>query len=298
MVPSRHTPSPVRRVGDPDVAVLDPVGIDHGEVRAALAAAAGRTASLLRTAGDGTRGASGLAWTVGEVGAHMAVTLLAYTAAVDGRPEVVEPHIPDTERFSDRLSAVTSSSLAVEPERDPAVLADLVVERMNGFLAATAGRPGHERVSTDWYRRGASLSLATATGLLLGEQVVHGYDIARSLGRPWPIDPVDARLVIAAIAAMMPLAVDPDRTAGVEASFGLHVRGGPRFGVHVERGTAAVGQVGARPIDCHISADPVAFLLVAYGRVGQWGPIARGRLLSWGRKPWLALRFKGMFFNP
>jgi hypothetical protein len=30
----------------------------------------------------------------------------------------------------------------------------------------------------------------------------------------------------------------------------------------------------------------------------QWGLIARGKLVAWGRKPWLALRFKSFFPNP
>lgn len=45
-------------------------------------------------------------------------------------------------------------------------------------------------------------------------------------------------------------------------------------------------------------ADPVDLMLVIYGRTSQWGPIARGRLLAWGRKPWLGLSFQSRFFNP
>jgi hypothetical protein len=47
-----------------------------------------------------------------------------------------------------------------------------------------------------------------------------------------------------------------------------------------------------------LSADPVAFLLLAYGRRGQWPLIAQGRLLSYGRKPWLALSLRSLFVNP
>ena len=43
-------------------------------------------------------------------------------------------------------------------------------------------------------------------------------------------------------------------------------------------------------VDCHVSADPVALLLVAYGRRSQWVPILTGRLVAWGRKPWLGVR--------
>jgi hypothetical protein len=61
---------------------------------------------------------------------------------------------------------------------------------------------------------------------------------------------------------------------------------------------AAVELASGQAIDCHLWADPVALMLVVYGRIGQWGPIARGRLLAWGRKPWLGLKFKNLFFNP
>ncbi|MGH3770942.1 MAG: hypothetical protein ACRDRW_06040 [Pseudonocardiaceae bacterium] len=51
-------------------------------------------------------------------------------------------------------------------------------------------------------------------------------------------------------------------------------------------------------IDCHLWADPVDLILVIYGRISHWGPIARSRLLAWGRKPWLGLTFRNLFFNP
>ena len=56
----------------------------------------------------------------------------------------------------------------------------------------------------------------------------------------------------------------------------------------------------ARPhhVDVHISADPAAFLLVLYRRQPQWRHIAAGRLLAWGRKPWLALTFADRFQQP
>jgi hypothetical protein len=54
----------------------------------------------------------------------------------------------------------------------------------------------------------------------------------------------------------------------------------------------------ARPIDAHISADPAALLLVLYRRQSQWRHLVLGRLVAWGRKPWLALTFAGRFHRP
>ena len=73
---------------------------------------------------------------------------------------------------------------------------------------------------------------------------------------------------------------------------------GPRYVIKVADGTAEVRAAGG-PVDCVISGDPVTFLLVGYGRM-PLGPRAlmRGGMLARGRRPWLGLRFKNLFFNP
>jgi hypothetical protein len=39
-------------------------------------------------------------------------------------------------------------------------------------------------------------------------------------------------------------------------------------------------------------------MLVGYGRISQWGPMGRGKLLAYGRKPWLALKLSKLLRNP
>jgi hypothetical protein len=51
-------------------------------------------------------------------------------------------------------------------------------------------------------------------------------------------------------------------------------------------------------IDAHVSADAGALLLVLYGRESQWRHIAAGRMLAWGRRPWLALTLTQRFHQP
>jgi hypothetical protein len=71
----------------------------------------------------------------------------------------------------------------------------------------------------------------------------------------------------------------------------------PRYRVEINDGAAALTDPGPRA-DCWISAGPVAFLLVGYGRSGQWGPILRGQLLAGGREPWLGLAFGQLITGP
>ena len=65
-----------------------------------------------------------------------------------------------------------------------------------------------------------------------------------------------------------------------------------------DKGALSIDTEPPRRVDCHISAEPVALFLVALGLKKQWGPIATGKLMTWGTKPWLALQFVGFFATP
>jgi len=274
------------------------VRIDWEHARATLQATAGRTADLLGSVPDGDLPVTGSAWTVGEVGAHLVAVLREYTRAVDGSFDAVSPYIPDTEVFADRLSAVTAGTLELVSERRPDVLASLVVDAAQAYLAATARRSPDEAVRTPWYGSQASLSLGVATCLLVGEQVIHGYDIARTVRRRWPISNAEALLTVPVAQAMVPLIVNPEAARGLTTSFEVRPWGGPRFVVRFRDGAPVVEPADGQAVDCRLSAHPVDLMLVVYGRIGQWGPIVRGRLRAWGRRPWLGLRFKSLFYNP
>jgi hypothetical protein len=267
--------------------------------RAALSAAGERTACLIAGTGDLDRPVPRSEWTVGQVAAHLLVGLRGYTAAA--RHEIGPAwtrHIPDTRQYSERVSAVTAGTLREEPHRDAATLGRLLREGIDTFLAATDQRSADERIPTPWYAEAATLALFDATCLLLGEQVFHGYDIALALRRPWPIERADACLIFQAVTSMMPLAVNPEAARGATVAYDIRLRGGPRAVLSINDGSATVEPWASQGVDCHLSADPAAFMLVGYGRINQWRAIARGQLLPWGRRPWLALRLTRFFFNP
>jgi hypothetical protein len=137
------------------------------------------------------------------------------------------------------------------------------------------------------------------TALALGELTVHGHDIATGTGRPWPIPAEHAKLIVGTVCPeMSPLAVRPEAARGAPVTYEVRLRGnGPRYVIRVADGTAEVRAVGG-PVDCVISADPVTYLLVVYGRMPLGRALMRGEMLARGRRPWLGLRFKDLFFNP
>ena len=134
------------------------------------------------------------------------------------------------------------------------------------------------------------MTVPVMTSAMLGELLLHGWDIARATGARPTIARREALLVIDGIVALIPNYVDPEKTRGLHVTYELRLRGGRRYIVDIENGTAQIDPPNAQ-VDCWISADPAAFLLVGYGRVSQWGQALRGRMLSGGRKPWLGLKF-------
>jgi len=170
----------------------------------------------------------------------------------------------------------------------------MLVPAVDDFVAVAAGRPEHERILVS---NGLSLTVPVMTAALLGEQLVHGLDVARAAGAAWTITPQDAALVIDGVMAMVPDYVDRQAAAGRRVSYELRLRGGAGYRIWINDAVAGVTEPGPRA-DCIISADPVAFLLVGYGRVGQRGQIARGKIVAGGRKPWLGLSFGRLLTSP
>ncbi|MDT5069416.1 MAG: hypothetical protein QOK02_5571, partial [Mycobacterium sp.] len=193
------------------------------------------------------------------------------------------------------LSAkVNARHLEEIPERDTNRLADMLDQAALAYIGVASCADPTADIATP---NGLFIAPSTMTSLLLGEQVVHGLDIARSAGRPWTITDDDAHLVIPGVLDIAPEYVRASRAVGVRVSYELRMRGGSRFRLALADGAATVTAAGEKA-DCVITADPVAFLLLGYGRITQWPQIFRGRLRASGRKPWLALRFGSLLMTP
>jgi uncharacterized protein (TIGR03083 family) len=265
---------------------MNTVLVDLAQARSALQVAAGHASELIRSLSDPRAPVPGLEWTVGQTAAHMVAAPMNYLCYATGQAEP-EDTIDLRAGNLERIERVGSEDLSE--------LADLLVEETDRYLDGTAKLSGDHRVT---FFGGARVSLAAQSGILLGEYIVHGRDLARSAGRPSHIDPSHAILVIAAITAVIPRYLNPNVARGVDVAYEIRVRGGPRFILRVAGNKATVESGSGTSVDCRISADPVAFLLVAYGRQAQWRPVLAGRMTAWGRRPWRALEFKRLLVNP
>lgn len=269
------------------------------ETDAALTSAADRTARLLRSGLDPAAQVPGLAWTAAETAAHLVADLREHTAILAGTqhaPEAVDAK-GDLRNAAERGAAANRAQLDEFAERDLVVLAGLLEEAVAAFTAAAAAAPAGEPVVT---ANGVLMTPATLASIFLGEQLIHGRDLARSAGRRWPIGRDDALRVIPGILAVAADYLNGDATKTLRVAYELRFGPGERYRFAVDNGTLTTGPAQDAPgrPDCVITADPAAFLLVGYGRVGQWTEILQGKLLAGGRKPWLALRFSTILLHP
>jgi uncharacterized protein (TIGR03083 family) len=263
---------------------------DLVDVRAALDRAGDRFFDLVLSAPDAGRPVPGSEWTVGDVAAHVALGTEAYAGFAYGARE---PFVDVSDIAGGSLTRSSAGRLHDEPDRDLGALVVRARAALTSLLDSIEGRAGDEPVV--W--NGHEIALDAMVGLGLAEYLLHGRDVAVALHRPWPISPDDARLVLVSALPILPLLVNPATTRAVKATYDLRVRGGDRVTIAIDDGHMSVGPP-RRSVDCHVSAEPVALLLVAYGRRTQWIPVLTGKLVAWGRKPWLGLRLVKYLVTP
>ena len=265
--------------------------------RAALADAVARSAQLWRSIADPAAPVPGLAWTAGQTAAHVVADMREYTDAltrhVNGDHAAI--NIPDGSPARAR-TAVNDRHLIDLPDRDLGRLAGMLEDTAASYLAVASTIDTSEGAAV-LTADGLVLEPAVMTCLLLGEQLIHGLDIARAGHRPWSIGRDDALLVVPAVLSLAPKYLRPSRTKNLNVSFEIRMRGGCRYRVAIADGAGAVTAAGEKA-DCVITADPVAFLLVGGGRVPQLPVLLRGKLRAGGRKPWLAAKFGTLLAAP
>ncbi|HZQ30989.1 MAG TPA: hypothetical protein VFB19_04575 [Mycobacterium sp.] len=262
----------------------------HADALVAFRAAVERSAELWRRTPAPNAPVPGLTWSAAQTAAHMVGDLTEYTEGLEGHSvAAVGSGSP-----SKRSAAANARHLEMVGERDMRRLADTLEEQAVRYIDAASNVDEGTSIHT---ANGLVLTPPIMTCLLLGEQLVHGLDIARAGRARWCISRADALLVIPGVLTVAPQYVHPTRSANESVSFELRIRGGGRYRLAVHHGTAEITAAGEKA-DCVISADPVAFLLVGYGRIAQWRPIIGLNMMAFGRKPWLATKFGSLISSP
>lgn len=262
---------------------------DPAQVRQLARTMAGRVAGLLRPLADQTAiPVPNSQWTVGEHGAHLAFTKDLMARMVAGEP------LTYADATREALAAKNLEVLGGFGERNGQVLAGLIEAAVDRFCSTAEVLPGDRVVGGPI----GPIDVDTFTSYVLTHLMMHGEAVARALGQPSILDRQSVIGGVPFVRYVFEKFADPKTTAGLTAAYAVHLRGGPTFHVTFDRGRVTISDTRVRKVDCHISADPVAFFKVGIRLIPQWGPIAGLKLVAWGRKPWLAFRFAGTFLPP
>lgn len=257
-------------------------GIAVSSLSRALSEAGNDFASMLRRVSDPGRPAIGT-WTVGETAAHAARSPEYFLEAAKG--EVALAALDD-------VADHNAEFLADNPERDPRVLADRFEDNERALLAYVRSLDGDPAVELF---DGVVVPLSTLLAVEFGEVLVHGYDIARASGLDWPIASEHAALAVGGLLPILPHVIDPAKATGFDAQIAFRIRGGIDATLVFDDGVLRIESADGQRVDCRLSVDPATYLLLSFHRVSPTIPILRGKIVAWGRKPWLATKMASLF---
>ena len=272
---------------------MPPTSVGWAETLTAVASMASRIPRLIRAVPDPDAPALG-AWTTGHLAAH-----ITHVFEVD---RDLLNDVPSPLADLADLSELTQSRVRDEDVYDLPALAQRVEAAAAEFLGVAHRLDGSEPRMWVGGVKGTASLLACH---ILNESMIHGLDLARASRQRWPLDQRDARLAFEGFICPMyralgrpAFAVNKERAGGVRACYDVRVRGGGRVFLVFEDGGLLIEDPGDRKVDCHLWADPRAVMLLAWHRTGLVGPVLRGQVFPWGRKPWLAFRIPGLLKLP
>lgn len=263
---------------------------------------AARAARVIEGIGDPKTSSPLPGWNAADVAVHLGMACTAYAAATT---EGLDPKrwgafVPEHPDLQQRVAVLNATTLSLAAPDAYLAVPGQIRHSAASLAEALRDRDPGEECPIPWFGADTPLSLAAVVGLFLSETVLHTLDVARATGQTWTIPPAVARLIISlAYLDTMPRTLDTARAGTMKASVRIHVRGGVTFGVDVDGPRVETRRDPAPgPAGCRISVDPVAFVLVASGRTTMARQVAAGRMVAYGRKPWLGPRIAGLFVHP
>ncbi|MCX5065353.1 maleylpyruvate isomerase N-terminal domain-containing protein [Micromonospora lupini] len=254
----------------------------------ALRAAADRFADMVATAPSPTVKVTA-DWTLADTVAHVVSIAVLYVSRLEGTEVPIRvPGLEDMLAVTnvDTVTDVNNHVLAHFAERDPRVLLSQLDTAVAHLLATTV----HPRTAVSWLGN-ARVTVGGLFAHLTNELLVHGWDIARTLRRPWPMPDEHAALYWDLF--MFDMLRD---SYGVLLNTALPM---PRHHVSVQfrsRFTPPTTlTLGDRrvwiappdgPFDVRVRFEPARFNLMMFGRISVAQAVLRRDVVIGGPRPW------------
>ncbi|MEU4335910.1 maleylpyruvate isomerase N-terminal domain-containing protein [Micromonospora lupini] len=228
-------------------------------------------------------------WTLADTVAHVVSIAALYVSRMEGTDVAIRvPGLEDMLAVTnvDTVADVNNHVLAHFTERDPRVLLAQLDTAVAHLLATTAD----PRSTVSWLGN-ARVTVGGLFAHLTNELLVHGWDIARALRRPWPMPDEHAALYWDLF--MFDMLRD---SYGVLLNTALPM---PRHHVSVQfqsRFTPTTTlTLGDRrvwiappddPFDVRVRFQPARFNLMMFGRIGIAEAVLRRDVVIGGPRPW------------
>jgi hypothetical protein len=281
---------------------------DRQAVSEAFAKESDRVVELVRGCRDLRDPVPGLNWNVGQLAAHLTAVYLAFGEAMRGGYQDTDlvqavAAAEDGGGLPARIAAANEYAIELLAAEGALSAAEGLAMQATALLEALSREEDFTReLDTPWYGIGMTRNVGTLASLAVTESLVHGRDLASAVHADTRMSQSSAAVATPTVmSAMLPLLFDADRANGLKVDYEVRVRGGERFLVRIADGKAESFEPGARGerrVDCVISLDPRAALMVGFGRSSLTRAILRGGAFSSGRRPWLGLRFGALFATP
>jgi uncharacterized protein (TIGR03083 family) len=230
----------------------------------------------LKTLDDTSVRVPNLEWSVAELASHVIATRGVY----GGSNEIGEAFETPTSwaDFSQAARSYITSTDASE-------LGDLLQESTEALLDDLGPDPNATRMLY-----GIETTSAGVAAGYLGELLLHAHDLARLTGADVEIDARQAHAIIGQYMTLAPAFVDPAKARRCAGTYHVSIRGGDDFTYVVADGRLAVTTGKPDRADARLVADPVAYVMVTMGRMGTLRAALSGRVVGYGRRPWLLAR--------
>jgi len=279
---------------------------DRQAVSDALAQESERVIGLVRGCRDLADPVPGLAWTVGQLAGHLTAVYLVFGETMlrgyqDPELERAVAEAGESGGLPGTIAAANEYAISILTADDARFAADALATQSAALLEALAAEQDLTReLATPWYGVGATRSVGTLASLAVTESLVHGRDLARAVHADTQMSRSSAAAATPTVmSAMLPFLLDKSKAKGLRADYELRLRGGgQRFVVHIAEGKAECFEAGGRDVDCVITLDPCAALLIGFGRSSLARATLTGGAMAAGRRPWLGLRFPSLFATP
>lgn len=227
-------------------------------------------------------------WTIGAASAHLVISQKFSKKILQGEENPYKNAKPET------VSAMNRKLLSEFPERRGDRLATMLVMNTEAFVKEAERHSDDSVIKTHF----GPMNMLTSFSYNLCHLLIHGCHIAKTLKKPLPIEEKHIPMVLPFLKRAMEITYDKESVKHFQGTYVIKLRNINPYAISCNGSAISITEEIPQHVDCFISADPKSFFLVSTGNANQWSELVKGKILIWGRKPWLALRLPKLFRNP